>query len=101
MTYCSTKCSQCNVTCVIVDPDDSRQSIISQRIEVDSGTPHQGRVVIDKTIGKATEFRFAYEGIPITVILRNPSGVKVDVRKEDDVDAFVFKPEGLAQVITV
>ena len=87
--------------CMFVDPADNRQSLVSQDVELNSGTENQGRVVIDKTVGKSTEFRFGYQGSPITLILRNPSGVKVDVYKEDDADVFVFKPEGLAEVKSV
>ena len=65
-----------------------------------SGTV-SGRVVIDLTIGKDTEFRFVYQGIPINVILRNPYGDKVEVSKEEDANAFVYKPEGLAKVKTL
>ena len=84
-----------------VDPADVTQSLVSEGTEVNSGTPHQGRVVIDMTIGKSTEFRFAYQGSPITVSLRNPSAANLDVYKEDDVNAFLFKPEGLAEVKTL
>ena len=68
---------------------------------MNSGTVNHGRVAIDKTVGKSTEFRFAYQGSPVTVILTNPSHAKVDVRKEEGVNAFVFKPAGLTQVGTV
>ena len=61
----------------------------------------RGRVAIDFTIGKATEFRFVYQGIPINVILTNPSGVKVEVSEEKDANAFVYKPKGLAEVKTL
>ena len=68
---------------------------------MNSGTVNHGRVAIDGSIGKSTEFRFAYEGIPINVILTNPSHAKVDLHKEEGVNAFVFKPAGLTQVRTV
>ena len=84
--------------CVFVDPADVTQSLVIEGTEVNSGTLHRGRVVIDMTIGKSTEFRFAYQGSPITVILKNPSAFKVDLYREDNVNAFVFKPEGLAEV---
>ena len=64
-------------------------------------TVKHGRVAIDKTIGKSTEFRFAYQGSPVTVILMNPSGRMMDVRKEEGDNAFLFKPAGLTEVNTI
>ena len=57
-----------------------------------------GRVFIDPTVGKATEFRFVYQGIPVNVNLSEPDGKKVDVSKDEDANTIVFKPEGLAEV---
>ena len=68
---------------------------------MNSGKDNEGSVVIDRTVGKSTEFRFAYQGSLINVILRNPSGDKVDVRKEEGVNAFVFKDAGLTKVKSV
>ena len=92
----------CRLTCLIcfVDPAENRQPLASEDLKVNNGTS-DGRVAIDFTIGKATEFRFVYQGIPINVVLRNPRGDKVDVRKEEDANAIVFKPEGLAEVKTL
>ena len=83
-----------------VDPADVTQSLVSEGAVVNTGTLYKGRVLIDMTIGKSTEFRFAYQKSPITVSLMNPSGGKVLVYKEDDDNTFVFKPKGLAKVKT-
>ena len=68
---------------------------------MNSRTVNHGRVAIDKTVGKSTEFRFAYQGSPVTVILTNPFGVMMDVHKEEGDNVLVFKPAGLTEVTTV
>ena len=85
----------------LVAPADAKQLLVSESVKVSSGTPYHGKVLIDMTIGRFTEFQFSYQGSPITVNLTTPSGLMVNVHKEDDVNAFVFKPEGQTEVNTI
>ena len=79
------------------DPADRKQTLVSESIEVNTAT-YYGTVVIDKTMGKSTEFRFDGQASLVSVHITNPSGVRNEVSQENGTNTFVFRPAELNQV---